>query len=337
MKKWDWSISFVRMIAMCFIITCHFFQYYGNNLAWWFNVGVQMFLFISGLLFSYRDIDILTLKKQFIKILVPYYSFVIIVCVIWIFFSSDANVADLFSIMLLRSYGKFIGLHHLWFVSYILLAYTMTPIVLGVIKQFEKSFINMMCGGFLVIISLLIFFELFASYYNAAWMICYFLGLFLGRLLNSQDPRINRGGVYCVYSIVVLTVLFNCLQIVIDYYICPELSGVYKSLYNRFCSYAHVMLGITLVFLLRYIYNKIPIHSENHSILKWSDKYSYYIYLVHQMFILGCFSLCSLIHTPVMAVVITLIVIIFAGILLNKLTEKIITIFEGAKTRCLLK
>ena len=39
MKKWDWSISFVRMIAMSFIITFHFFQYYGNNLAWWFKMS----------------------------------------------------------------------------------------------------------------------------------------------------------------------------------------------------------------------------------------------------------------------------------------------------------
>lgn len=40
----DIKISFIRMIAMFSIILCHFFQYYHLELAWWFNVGVQVFL-----------------------------------------------------------------------------------------------------------------------------------------------------------------------------------------------------------------------------------------------------------------------------------------------------
>lgn len=327
MKKWDWSISFVRMIAMSFIITCHFLQYYENELAWWFNVGVQMFLFISGMVFSNRDMDILSIKKQFIKILVPYYLFAVMSSLIWVLFSSDANISDIVSIMLLRSYGKFLSLHHLWFISYILLAYIMTPLLISILKLFEKTFLSMIFGSFLIIIGLLVFFELFATYYNAAWMICYVLGIMIGRLLNNQKPEIIRGGQYVIAIILILTAVFNSAQIMIDYYVCPVFSGVYKSIYSRFCSYAHVLLGITLVLVLRYIYDKMPNGSAEHYILRWSDKYSYYIYLVHQMFILGCFSLCSVIDSPIIAVPISLGVIAIAGITLNKLTEKILTRF----------
>lgn len=331
MKKWDWSISFVRMVAMCFIITCHFLQFYSNELAWWFNVGVQMFLFISGLVFSNQDVDIMTLKKQFTKILLPYYIFVVIACIIWLALSKDSNVGDVFSILLLYKYGKFTGLHHLWFISYILLAYVMTPTIIGVIRLFEKTYKQMLFGGFLILISILIFFELFATYYNPAWMICYFLGLFMGRLLYNENPKMNMGGRHCIYCIAILAVISNCLQIVIDYYLCFDDSGLYSHLYERFTNYAHVLLGITLVFLLRLVYIKNPIHSENHSILKWSDKYSYYIYLVHQIFILGCFSICALIHIPVLAIVVSVFVIIAAGMLLNILTEKIMMIFKAMK------
>ena len=324
MRKWDWSISFVRMIAMSFIIIYHFLQYYGNELAWWFNVGVQMFLFISGLLFANRNVDILVLKKQFVKILVPYYLFTIIANLIWVVYSSDANITDIVSIMLLHSYGKFQGLQHLWFISYILLAYVMTPLFISILKVFEKTFFSMMCSGFLIVIGLLIFFELFASHYNAAWMVCYFFGIIMGRLLNSKVPEMIQGRQYIIFIIVILSIIFNTIQIIIDYYICPTFSGVNGSIYNKFCNYAHVLLGITLVLLLRYIYNKVTNGSVEHCILRWSDKYSYYIYLVHQLFILGCFSLCTAIETPIIAIPVSIGVIVLSGIILNKLTEKVL-------------
>jgi len=311
---------------MTFIVTCHFLQYYGNELAWWFNVGVQMFLFISGYIFSNLKMDITTLKKQFCKILIPYYIFVTFACALWIAFSTDANIFDIVLIYVLRSYGKFEGLHHLWFISYILLAYVMTPVVIVFLKQFEGSFCRMLVGSGTLVISLMVFFELFATYYNAAWMICYFMGIVIGRLLNSQNANFHRGGGHTVSIICALAIICNCLQIVIDYHICPEFDGIYKSIYNRFCSYSHVLLGISLVFFLRHIYKRYLSRFDNSIVLKLSDKYSYYIYLVHQFFILGCFSLCSIFRTPCIAVLFSLIVIIFCAYYLHKVASKL---FDG--------
>lgn len=74
-------ISFVRMIAMCMILLCHVFQEYGNELAWWFNVGVQIFLVISGFLYGGKRFEqpLPILKKQFVKITLPYYVFLLFV------------------------------------------------------------------------------------------------------------------------------------------------------------------------------------------------------------------------------------------------------------------
>ena len=60
----DYSISFVRYISMLFVIICHIFQYFGNELAWWLNVGVQIFLFISGYLYANKKTND---KKEFYK------------------------------------------------------------------------------------------------------------------------------------------------------------------------------------------------------------------------------------------------------------------------------
>lgn len=42
---------------MLMIITCHFMQYMEMELAWWFNVGVQIFFVISGFLYGGKSIE----------------------------------------------------------------------------------------------------------------------------------------------------------------------------------------------------------------------------------------------------------------------------------------
>ena len=38
---------------MVSIVTCHFMQSLGNHWAWVFNIGVQVFLLMSGFLYGY--------------------------------------------------------------------------------------------------------------------------------------------------------------------------------------------------------------------------------------------------------------------------------------------
>ena len=73
-QKRDLAISFVRMLAMMSIVTCHVMQYYNMELAWWFNVGVQMFLCISGYLYGMKRIPDISgfYRKNFVKILIDY-------------------------------------------------------------------------------------------------------------------------------------------------------------------------------------------------------------------------------------------------------------------------
>ena len=199
MKKWDWSLSFARMISMCFIIACHFMQYYEYELAWWFNVGVQMFFFLSGFLFANKVVDLSALKKQFIKILIPYYLIVILANIAWIL-SGTSNIKSIISAIVLYGYGDFIGLRHLWFVAYILIAYTLTPLIQSIIRRHEGSLYKMIIGCTIILVGTFLFFELFAPYYNAAWIICYFIGLILGRLLGSDNIQMTRGGgIHCVH------------------------------------------------------------------------------------------------------------------------------------------
>ena len=46
----EYEISIIRIISTVFIVTCHIQQHYNIGLCWWFNVGVQIFFFMSGYL-----------------------------------------------------------------------------------------------------------------------------------------------------------------------------------------------------------------------------------------------------------------------------------------------
>ena len=63
-KQIDYSVSFARFVAMCLIVTCHIMQRdnFASNIngahiewAFWLNVGVQMFLFLSGYLYGKKQ------------------------------------------------------------------------------------------------------------------------------------------------------------------------------------------------------------------------------------------------------------------------------------------
>ena len=67
------SITHLRALAILLIIACHFLQGMGNSLAFVFNVGVQIFLIISGYLYGTKDIETKKwIKKRLVKVYMPY-------------------------------------------------------------------------------------------------------------------------------------------------------------------------------------------------------------------------------------------------------------------------
>lgn len=50
--SYDYSISMVRCIATISIVMCHMMQWADIELAWWINVGVQIFFCMSGFLYA---------------------------------------------------------------------------------------------------------------------------------------------------------------------------------------------------------------------------------------------------------------------------------------------
>ena len=84
------AIKHLRAFAILLIISCHLLQGLGSSLAFVFNVGVQIFLVISGFLYGRKTICTrMWLRKRFVAVYIPYIIFLIIVFPIFFLFSPE--------------------------------------------------------------------------------------------------------------------------------------------------------------------------------------------------------------------------------------------------------
>lgn len=306
-RQKNYSISLLRFIAMLFIVSCHFFQYYGMELAWWFNVGVQMFFCISGFLYANKKIDsaIDFISKNLQKILIPYYCFLIPTIVIYFVFARDAiTIRSVISSLLAR--GVIDGIGHLWFIAYILFCYFITPYLQALAEKIRKTKWYVFCLLFFgLVVCGQVFFLAFNSYFVFDKIFCYLFGYFAAVFLQEYKEKIYKP---LILILTAVTILLNGFRIY-----CAYIGNFRFTGFSFFSDYAHAFLGISIV-LFSLLFIKIK---KKNMILDLSDKYSFYVYLVHQLFILSPFALLTVTHYKILNWFLTIIAILVSAILLE--------------------
>lgn len=76
-KQESSAISHLRVLAMLSIVVCHFMQALNNQWAWVLNIGVQIFLFMSGFLYGHKHIDnwLNWFEKRITRVYIPFLLF----------------------------------------------------------------------------------------------------------------------------------------------------------------------------------------------------------------------------------------------------------------------
>ena len=278
----DYAISTIRLVAMAMIVLCHIMQYYDFFLAWWFNVGVQIFLCMSGFLYGQIKITKVTrfYKKRLTKILIPYYLVVIPFAIAEFAFAADyITVRKFIEALFLHSTLK--GAGHLWFIPTILVCYLITPLLQVYRSEYVRDktswIIVLVCG--VTVVS--IYTEFFNAFFNPAWISCYLIGYGLG--VNEREGFLQKSHLLALFGCAAL--MGNSIQIYFEYV--RKISFTGKGVVY---DYNHVLLGISLFLLLKIFLEKKNFQKYK-SLLMVSDKYSYEVYCVHQLIILGPFSL----------------------------------------------
>lgn len=324
MQNKNVAISIIRMISLILIISCHILQGLNNRWAFWVNIGVQIFFFISGFLYGNKKIDNIWefYKKRIEKILIPL-SLLIIIMIFAekIFF--DISYSKLFLLGGILGMGAFNGnlstLSHTWFISYILICYFITPI-LNVIfdsKIFKKNTKKL--------IYLIFFLQLLQIYrvvgINMPWITNYILGYFYSKCCTNLGEK--RTYEKFIFIITLLVLPFGIIYQENINIILPNITDQFKTL---ICDYGHVMLGSSLFIILYKFLCRINV--KDNLVLSYSDKYSFYIYLVHQIFILNVFSLLNLTDYLIVNIIIIIVVSNIFGIMLYSLYNSFIKLIN---------
>lgn len=329
MKK-DYSISFVRLVSMLLIIICHIFQFYGNELAWWFNVGVQIFLFISGYLYSKKEVpDVKEFyKKQLTKILLPYYIYVFFVSFIYLIFDRRLLLISDF-VKSLFLVGNLNGLEHLWFIRYIVICYLITPLVHYMFKKCKKS-----NDKFFKLLILVVINEIFSlitkNFINGTWINCYIFGIFFNNYYNITQNN-NK---HCLLILIPLT--FNFIEIFTKYVLKLKIVGIKLVAFNKFCNISHLLLGILLFYFFKTIYQYVNKYIKD-SLLDVSDAFSYYVYITHHIFVLGKYSIFKYKFNIIILTIIYLFLIIICSYFLKKISDNFSLFLKKDKLSMLIK
>lgn len=322
--QWETGISVARFCAMCMIIMCHIVQRDNISLAFlghkiyyyhWLNVGVQCFLFISGYLYgNKRTVNILNhYKKCFSKILVDYYLyiipliFIIVATNVW---SWEVTREDIFKLITFSGHTQ--GFGHLWFIKNILFCYLMTPILLELISSLNNKWFEFKIVAIGILFHVLIIF-LFPGF-KPACFVCFWLGM-----AWSQAKIRNRGG--WQQSAISLFVLLLIVEVIMFFF---NINVNCRSVFIGVDNYCHNMLGISIVMLICSVCNQDNLQIQFvKRILKWSDKYSYDVYLVHFVFFWSPLDVLRRIDNRLLAIVVALLLTFITASLIHSLSYKI--------------
>ena len=141
-KKYSIDIGIIRCISMVMIVICHIATGVGNSaIGQVFQVGVQVFLFISGFLYGSKPINDVKvwIKNRILKICIPCYVFIIILVSVelvlkmkvsfWTLLLYLFNLQGVRQIYPNATVALIVGAEHLWFISVIILCYIMYVVI----------------------------------------------------------------------------------------------------------------------------------------------------------------------------------------------------------------
>lgn len=263
------------------IVVCHICQSYNNRWAFLFNIGVQAFLVLSGFLYGKKNIEdwkewgIGRIKRVYL----PMFLLLVIVFPIYMFFARDnfnilgygINYLNLQGIPFVMG-GVYLipGLRHLWFITAIMFAYLITPLL-----QRLKNYADVVLPFILLSVVIGHFFPM-RYMFLYSWFYLYAIGYMIANVNVRLRIYYELGALF--------------LFIVLAFYVSWDHILNYFSpagrLFHDVAGVFFIVWGIKL-FSVKF-FTKIP------SFVVILDKYSFDIFLVHYILFVGPFSMAHL-------------------------------------------
>ena len=199
---------------MASIVLCHLLQAYDNRWAWIFNVGVQIFLAISGWLYGNKDVVNWQswYKDKLRKLYLPYVIYIVFIFLVYRLFNVDIFLFKNLIIYLLDLqwiFGGVDGISHFWFMTAIALCYISTPL-LQKIKEKGYVSISLLVLSIIGLLNFLLF-DFLLVYFSCLFVysFCYLFACVKSNLKRIYALSLLGGFIY------ILTILK--WDIILDY------------------------------------------------------------------------------------------------------------------------
>lgn len=315
------ALTYIRVFSMLAIVICHICQTYSrtNHWAYLFNIGVQVFLALSGYLYGHK---IITNWKQFYvgrikRVYIPFVLFLVLVLPFYLIFHRDVfswkayllNFTNLQGVAFAMGGGMIPGIRHLWFLTAIMFGYLITPFLQRIAKYADclLPFIIICVGiGYVFVPGAIVF--------PASWIYIYAICYLYCHLHNTK-----------VYDIGLLV-----LSVILAILICFSGWEVITSYFNPLSRCFHDIIGVfTVVWGVKILNNvgkiKLPYF------VGVLDRYSFYIYIIHYFFIIGPFSLARITPCVMLNICIILFVSAIATFVLVWIIRKVNVMIFNSK------
>ncbi len=291
-------LTIIRAVAMLMVVFCHYVNWFEPiaPLSNVLNVGALLFFVLSGFLYGQKEIagSRKWLKRQFFKITAALYVYygisAVILCCLGKLGEVDPSHV-LFQLLNLRGFvncgiGEMVT-GHLWFTSFILVCYLITPLLQKIRAKISAVqilllivFLSAAEIGFVMTV------KPFAFIMWLPGIITYIAAYFIGAFWQKR-MRLSRYLLLTVFMLAVtgLKILAKLMS--------GRGSALAEMVYSRFLSeYAHCILAVWIFFTL---YLGLGLFRR---LTEWVcpaakllSKYSYEVYITHYLFLIGPLSL----------------------------------------------
>ena len=309
-------ISYLRVFAMILILACHIVQehnnVYINMTAQFLNVGVSIFIIISGYLYGKKEIKEEYFKwiiKRAKRILIPMYFFMVFLLIVNLAIGSNMRIANwIVYIFNLQGFQIYVhGAEHLWYLTIIMICYLITPIL----NKYRRKISN---KNLIIYISIGVLSQLITSYFINTQLGIYIIYLLLYIIAYSIGCRVN--------IIISMKLMFSSILL-------AGISGILRIsarvLFDNSILYNVIIVGYTqglIAFCIFYIFIYICRNLKENKVINFFDSISFEIYLVHYMYVVGPLRVMGLTNSFMINTIMTLVISILTAIGLKKICEK---------------
>ena len=326
------NISLLRMVSFVLIIAYHLLLNLSPVSKWYdgwggdffpFYMSLQAFLFVSGYLYANKKIDDKKkfYKKELVKLLFPVLMLFVVFAILHLCIHPDSiNPINFYHNFLADGYP----FGHLWFVWFLVVCYLLIPFVQ---KALDKN--NSHHKLYLSILLVCCIIEAIAEIiFSFKIVVCIFVfGMWYGKRQNDgklENKKLQK--ILCAFVFTLSYVFFMLTRH------CAFSENHF--IYNLLGGFQHLMSGLigTSFAILMLLCFEFLNKYNTPKILKFSDKYSYFIYLWHSMFMKA--PLCLMFITPYVSlnIIITLFVGITTATIFGFLVQKLIGLIMTPKS-----